>query len=87
MATRTMKGPEPLYRLKVVSEVTKRNPEYTGYGCGHPRHVGTGELRTLYYGPYIRRHAALSMRGIVSHAFTVSADVETCQPTWEGEAL
>lgn len=87
MSTRMMKGTEPLYRLKVVTEFTRSNPEYTGYGCGQPRRVGTGVTLARYYGPYTSRHAALSMRGTFSHAFTVSADVETCQPTWEGEAL
>lgn len=86
MTTRTMDGPEPLYRLKVVSENTKTNPDYTGYGCGLPTRVPTGGTKTTYYGPYIRRHAAASMKGYYgSGPFILSAEIETCTPSWEGE--
>ncbi|MFE9026216.1 hypothetical protein ACFYOA_08130 [Streptomyces iakyrus] len=83
MAQRMMDGPEPLYRLKVVKQRTQRNPEYTCYGCGHPLLIATGETFTEYYGPYVRRHAATTMKGKESGSFVVSAEVETCQPVWE----
>jgi hypothetical protein len=77
-----MNGPEPLYRLKVVRERCKNNPEYTGYGCGVPPRIGTGELVTEYYGPYVRRHAATSMQGKETSTFVISTAIETCQPEW-----
>ncbi|MFE3409437.1 hypothetical protein ACFXMT_14205 [Streptomyces mirabilis] len=82
MALRMMNGPEPLFRLKVVKERAKANPEYTGYGCGVPPYLGTGELYTEYYGPYVRRHAATTMQGKENGSFVVSAVIETCQPEW-----
>lgn len=83
MAVRTMKGPEALFRLKVVSERYKGNPDYTGYGSVEPPYLGTGEAYTEYYGPYTRRHAAASMQGIVGcGAWVISAVIETCQPEW-----
>lgn len=82
MAQRMMNGPEPLYRLKVVKHHVKTNPDYTGWGCGLPAYVPTGETFTEYYGPYVRRHAATTMAGKESGQFTVSAVIETCEPAW-----
>jgi hypothetical protein len=82
MAQRMMNGPEPLFRLKVIKRKAMVNPEYTGYGCGLPPYVPTGETYTEYYGPYVRRHAATTMAGKESGQFTVSAVIETCQPEW-----
>jgi hypothetical protein len=83
-----MNGPEPLFRLKVVRQVVKANPDYTGYGCGLPPGLPTGETRTTYFGPYVRRHAASSMKGSVgSGAYVVSAEIETCHPVWDVVAL
>ncbi|MET8691742.1 hypothetical protein ABZV65_04250 [Streptomyces bauhiniae] len=84
MATRTMKGPEPLFRLKVVRNLLRRNPAYTRYGCGVPPMIPSGETTTTYFGPYVRRHAATTMRGIeTGYGSVVSAEIETCQPSWE----
>jgi hypothetical protein len=78
-----MKGPEPLYRLKVERAVMKPNPEYTGYGCGVLPYLPTGETHTEYFGPYVRRHAATSMKGVESaYGHVVSAEIETCRPEW-----
>lgn len=83
MTTRSMDGPESLWRLKVVRQHTGPNPEYTGYGCGVTPYVVTGGTFTRYYGPYVRRHAAMSMMGKEGHGhYVVSAEIESCQPEW-----
>lgn len=88
MTTRTMKGPEPLYRLKVCRLKAVANPLYTGYGCGEPAYVPSSEVITTFFGPYTRRHAAVSMRGTMDgpSEFLVFADIETCTPEWKTEA-
>jgi hypothetical protein len=61
MALRTMKGPEPLWRVKIVRHKTIPNPAYTGYGCEEPTRLLTDELITDYYGPYVARHGAVTV--------------------------
>ncbi|KOG22011.1 hypothetical protein ADK36_13825 [Streptomyces viridochromogenes] len=82
MAQRMMNGPEPLYRLVVVKRRTQRNPAYTGWGCGEPLLVATDETYTEIYGPYVRQHAATTMKGKESGPFTVSAEIQVCAPQW-----
>lgn len=61
MALRTMKGPEPLWRVKIVRRKAIPNPAYTGYGCGEPVRLLTDERVTEYYGPYVSRHGAVTV--------------------------
>lgn len=85
MATRMMAGPEELFRVKVVRHLAVDNPKWTGWGCGHAEYVPSDETATTYFGPYTKRHAAVSMRGIVAgeSAFLVSAEIESCSPSWK----
>ncbi|MDH6625772.1 hypothetical protein M2271_003583 [Streptomyces sp. LBL] len=85
MALRTMKGPEPLWRVKVVRHKSIPNRAYTGYGCGESSRLLVDAEETVeYYGPYIRRHGAVTVAGTHDGLWDViSSDIETCQPTWE----
>ncbi|MFF3140421.1 hypothetical protein ACFVRU_01480 [Streptomyces sp. NPDC057927] len=84
MALRTMPVAAPLWRVKVVRRKSEPNPAYTGRGCGEdPRIFVDGETVT-YFGPYTRRHAAVTVGGQQRRGWdVVSADIETCQPSWE----
>ncbi|MEU0860648.1 hypothetical protein ABZ352_35575 [Streptomyces griseofuscus] len=87
MALRTMKGPEPLWRVKVVRQNSKPNPDYVGYGCPEPRYVLLDGEMVEYYGPYVRRHAAVTVAGSHDGLWDVlSSTIEKCEPTWEYEA-
>lgn len=72
MTLRTMKGPEPLWRVKVVRHKTKPNPAYAGYGCEEDPYILLDETTTDYYGPYKARHGAVTVRG--SEGFSRSYD-------------
>jgi hypothetical protein len=72
---RTMKGPEPLWRVKIVRHKTEPNPAYTGYGCGEDPHIIVPGFTTAFYGPYTRRHAAVTVRG--SEGYTRVYDYDT----------
>jgi hypothetical protein len=84
MALRTMKGPEPLWRVKVARRKSEPNPTYTGWGCGEPQRVFVDGTTTEYYGPYVRRHGAVTVAGSHDGMWgVVSSVIERCQPTWE----
>lgn len=81
MTTRTMKGPEPLWRVKIVRHKTAPNPAYTGYGCGEPTHILLDELTTSYHGPYVARHGAVTVRGTEGFTRVYDYDTDTTGPS------
>lgn len=85
MALRTMKGPEPLWRVKVVRRNSAPNPAYTGWGCGEDVRIFVEGVTVEYYGPYVRRHGAVTVAGTESHGWNVVfSEIEMCQPVWKG---